>query len=114
MNGVYCQVSTMITVSAGKSVFHCTGSTPSAERPQLTMPTLASSMDHFQISAAAAGIMRNGVITRVRARPWPKNLRLSSRAMPRPKSTESTIDEPVITTVADSDCMNAPPVKTVT
>jgi len=114
MNGVYCQVSTMITVSAGKSVFHCTGSMPRTDSAQLTMPTLASSIDHFQMRAAAAGIMRNGVMMSVRARPWPINLRLSSSARPSPKMTESTIDDPVITTVAESDCKNSPPVSTVT
>ncbi|GAB3925006.1 hypothetical protein GCM10027613_37280 [Microlunatus endophyticus] len=112
MNGVYCQVSTNTTVMPGKSVFQATGGMCTRPKAQLIMPTLASSSDHFQISADAAGITRNGVINNVLATARPGNFRSSSMASSRPSTSETITEDPTITTVFSNAGKKAPLVTT--
>ena len=72
MNGVNIQVSTMTTVAIGCSVLHDTSGRPTCANAQLSIPMLVSNIEYFQISDAAAGMMRNGVIIRVRAMARPR------------------------------------------
>ena len=76
------------------------------------MPLSASRIEYFQISAAAAGMIRNGVIIRVRARARPRNLRSSSTAKSSPSSSDRITESPTIQTVAHSEGRNAPLVTT--
>ena len=77
------------------------------------MPLSASRIEYFQISEAAAGMTRNGVISKVRARARSRNLR-SSRTANSPRSRDRIMDSPTIHTVAQSAGRNAPLVTTAT
>jgi hypothetical protein len=78
------------------------------------MPVPTSSIEYFQISAAAAGITRNGVISRVRASACPRNLRSSRIAKTRPSTRDKITDPPTINTVARAEGRNAPLATTAT
>ena len=112
MNGVYCQVRVNTMVSPGWSVVQATPGRPIQDSTSVTMPLSASRIEYFQISAAAAGMIRNGVISKVRARAWPRNLRSSRIANNNPSSSDRIIDSPTIQIVAHSDGRNAPLVTT--
>ncbi len=61
---------------------------PNGLNAQLTRPLVGESRLVFHSSAAATGVTRNGVISRVRTTPRPKNFRSSSRAKISPSTTE--------------------------
>ena len=75
---------------------------------------LTSSSEYFQISAAAAGITRNGVINKVRASARPLNSRSSSTASSKPSSSDRIIEPPTMRMVAQIEGRNAPFVITAT
>ena len=70
-----------------------------------------SNIEYFQISDAAAGMMRNGVIIRVRATARPGRLRSSSTANSSPNNSESTTENAVISTVATIEGHSSPEVQ---
>ena len=53
----------------------------------------------FQISAAATGVTKNGVISSVRTTPRPKNARSSSNASNRPRNAETNTTTTIRITV---------------
>ena len=65
-------------------------------------------------SAAATGVMRNGVISSVRTTPRPTNCRLSSSASRRPSTTAMSTEPSVMTTVLSATWRNWLSVKTST
>ena len=87
MNGVNCQVRTMTTVAIGCSVLHETTGRPRLWNSQLIIPMLVSNIEYFQISDAAAGMIRNGVIINVRATARPRNCRSNNTANNSPNNT---------------------------
>ena len=74
---------------------------------------LVSNIEYFQISDAAAGMIRKGVIIRVRAMARPGRLRSSRTANSRPSSSESTTENAVISTVATIEGHRAPELSAV-
>ncbi len=113
MNGVNCQVRTMTTVAIGCSVPQETTGSPRVLKAQLTIPMLVSNIEYFQISDAAAGMIRNGVIISVRAIARPRNWRSSSTANNNPNNSESTTENAVISTVATIEGHRLPEVSAV-
>ena len=99
MNGVYCQVSTATIVEHRVVGVPRDRGDADQTRAQLTIPPSELSSDHFQISAAAAGMTRNGVISRVRATDRPTNSRSISTASSRPRISDSSTEPPTITMV---------------
>ena len=76
MNGVHCQTSTVTTTPAGgPDERHRVN--PKNSSTLFSSPNSDENICCFQISAATTGISRNGVISSVRTRPWPRNLRSS-------------------------------------
>ena len=102
------------TTRKGKSVVHWIGVPPSASVSQLRMPTLLSNIECFQISEAAAGIRRKGVINSVRATAWPRNFLSSKTARKSPRTTEKTTASEVIPIVANVAGRRSPFSKTAT
>ena len=78
----------------------------------MTIPLSVSRMEYFQSRAAAAGMIRKGVMSSVRASDRPGNFRSNNMAKNSPSSIERIIDSPTIQTVAHSDGRNRPPVTT--
>ncbi len=70
---------------------------PTSDSTQFRMPFVGSRIVVFQISAAATGVTRNGVISSVRTTPRPRNARSSSNASNRPRNAE------INTTTDDQD-----------
>ena len=66
MNGVHCQVSTMMIDSIGYSVSQSTWPTPKGDRNQFIRPKTGFTSRSSTASAAAVGITRNGVMSSVR------------------------------------------------
>lgn len=99
MNGVHCQVSTVMIVSLAWSLIQSVWRRPNGLRTQLIRPNSVSSRVNFHTRAAAAGMTRNWLMISVRSRPRPKTLRSSGIAIPRPSSSDSRTGTRVRVTV---------------
>src|ERR1022692_3575843 len=80
MNGVHCQIISIITDSIGKRLSQSKWPIPNGRSTKLTTPKVESSMVVFHNRAAATGMIRNGVISKVRTMPRPRNFRSRTRA----------------------------------
>ena len=70
------------------------------------MPNTGSSIAVFHINAPATGVTRNGVISRVRTMPRPRNTRSSSSASSSPSTTEISTVPTMRITVLNATCQN--------
>ena len=71
---------------------------PNGRKMKFTMPNVGSKIVVFHSSAAPTGMIRNGVISRVRTTPRPRNLRSSNRASRTPRTMAmSTVPTVMIT-----------------
>ena len=70
------------------------------------IPNVGSSITVFHTSAPATGITRNGVISRVRTMPRPRNFRSSSRARPTPMAIAMRTVPTVMITVFSAVVQN--------
>ena len=110
MNGVHCHTSDASTASSGvtDSQSGCGASwLPNRLHTQVRVPLIrpyeALYSACFHSSADATGTTRNGVISRVRTTPRPRNLRSSSSARPSPSTRLTSTTVTVSTTVVDID-----------
>ena len=99
MNGVHCQIISIITEPSGKLPIQLKWPMPNGRSRKLTMPNVGSSMIVFHTSAPATGMTRNGVISRVRTMPRPRNFRSSSRASATPMTIAIRTTPTVMMTV---------------
>ena len=99
MNGVHCQIISIITEPSGKLPIQLKWPMPNGRRMKLTMPNVGSSITVFHTSAPATGMTRNGVISRVRTTPRPRNFRSSTRASATPMTIAISTTPTVMITV---------------
>ncbi len=102
MNGDHCHTSTTTMDHIGQRSMKGMVSRPMASMRELSTPKLELNMLFFHTRPATTGMIRNGVISRVRAMPRPRNCRSSSSARPVPTSTESSTADVVITIETDT------------
>lgn len=121
MNGVHCQMREAATASIGMSEIQSGWagvSSPKSPATQVHIPLRSpySGLYRacFQSSAAETGTSRNGVMSRVRTNPRPKNVRSSRRANSRPRTRLARTTEAVSRTVVRTDPRRAGSVATVT
>jgi hypothetical protein len=106
MNGVHCQMRTTITIVSGNWPIQSTGPIPTRDSTQFRIPLTGSRIVVFQISAAATGVTRNGVINSVRMTPRPRNARSSSNASSRPRTADTNTTTTISRTVFSATLQN--------
>ena len=89
MNGVHCQMRLIMTEASGNLLTQSTCADTERGSTKFTMPNTGSNMVVFHINAPATGVIRNGVMSRVRTTPRPRNTRSRSSANSRPSTTET-------------------------
>ena len=99
MNSVHCQIISIMTEPSGKLPIQSNLPMPNGRKMKFTMPNVGSSITVFHSSAAATGMIRNGVISSVRTTPRPRNLRSSSSASSTPRTMAMNTVPTVMITV---------------
>ena len=106
MNGVHCQIISIMTESSGTWLIQSKWPMPNGRSTKFTMPNVGSSRVVFHSSAAATGMTRNGVISKVRTIPRPRNFRSRMRARPMPMSMAMRTEPTVMITVFSAAVQN--------